>query len=349
VVRRASGVRRSWPREVYRGRVLGPYDFTTTNKSKALYAQLTFAATDRLNLTGGIRYTWEDVDLTHGADSLLNVLNSGIHTRSDSKPSWLIGIDYKVSDSLMVYFNHRGSWRTGGFNGTSAASFPNAPTFKPETTFDFEAGLKFSGDLGSTPATLNIAVYDQHISNVQRAPYLNISALAGNVNKARVTGIELDGNIDVAPWLTLGGAYSYTNARYTDPRASVAGANFIFGPYADSPKNTGSAYFRAHHTLTGNQGELVLRGEFYAQSKFYFSNLNATIVPGAQIDGYSLVNVRAEWNNAMGSGISFSAYASNLTNKNYLTGGFPLAAVTGSNSVLPGTPRMYGVEVGFKF
>ena len=332
---------------------LGPYDFTVTDKSKALYAQLTYGITDRLNLTGGFRYTWEDVDLTHGPDSLLNVLNTlGNHRRKDAKPSWLIGIDYKITDDLLVYFNHRGSWRTGGFNGTSnniANGSFDVPTFKPETTYDFEAGLKYAGDLGAMPARLNVAVYDQYIKDVQRAPYLNISALAGNVNKARVTGAEVDGSINLAPWLQIGGAFTYTDARFTDPRATVVGANFVFGPYADTPKVSGSAYFRASTELDGNKGELALRGEIYGQSHFFYSNLNDTIVPNARIEGYSLVNVRAEWNNALGSGVNAAIYASNLTGKKYEVGGFPLGAVVGANSTLPGTPRMYGLELGVKF
>jgi iron complex outermembrane recepter protein len=328
---------------------LGPYDFTITDKSKALYGQLTYAITDRMNLTGGFRYTWEDIDLTHGPDSLLNILNSGIHSRKDSKPSWLVSLDYKLTDDLLVYFSHRGSWRTGGFNGTSAASFPNAPSFEPETTYDFEGGIKFAGDLGVMPARLNIAAYNQSIKNVQRAPYLNISALAGNVNKARVTGVEVDGNVELTPWFEIGGAFTYTNARFTDPRATVAGANFIFGPYADTPEISGSAYARLSTELDGGQGELSLRAEIYGQSHFFYSNLNDTIVPNARIAGYKLVNVRAEWSNMLGSGIKAAIYASNLTNKKYEVGGFPLSAVVGANSTLPGTPKMYGLELGIEF
>jgi iron complex outermembrane recepter protein len=328
---------------------LGAYDFTITDKSKALYAQLTYGITDRLNLTGGFRYTWENVSILHGADSLLNILNAGIRSRKDSKPSWLVGLDYKITDDLLIYFNQRGSFRTGGFNGTSAASFPNAPTFEPETTYDFEAGLKFAGDVGSKQTRLNIAVYDQYIKNVQRAPYLNISALAGNVNKARVTGAEVDGSVNLSRGVQIGGAFTYTNARFTDPRATVAGANFIFGPYADAPEISGSAYFRASTELGGDQGELALRGEIYGQSHFFYSNLNDTIVPNARIAGYKLVNARAEWNNAFGSGVNAALYANNLTGKKYEVGGFPLGAVVGANSTLPGTPRMYGIEVGIKF
>lgn len=331
------------------GAFLGPYDFTISYKSKAVYGQATLAVTDRLNLTAGARYTWEDVTILQAADSLLSVLNPGINSRSDAKPSWIATIDYKLTDDLLLYFNHRGSWRTGGFNGTSAASFPNAATFQPETTYDFELGMKFAGTLGTMPARLNVAVYDQYIKDVQRAPYLNISALAGNVNKARVTGVEADGNIELAPWLEIGGAITYTNARFTDPRATVAGANFIFGPYADSPEMTGSAYFRASTELSGGQGELAFRGEIYGQSHFFYSNLNDTIVPNARIGGYKLINARLELNNAFGSGVDVAAYASNLTNEKYLVGGFPLGAVTGQNSVLLGTPRMYGIELGIDF
>ncbi len=328
---------------------LGPYDFTVTDKSTALYAQMTYAIVQDLNLTGGLRYTWEDVSILQAADSLLVAVNAGRHSRKDKKPSWLAGIDYKIADGLLLYFNHRGSWRTGGFNGTSGASFPDASTFKPETTYDFELGAKFAGRLAGMRTRFNLAIFDQYIRNVQRAPYLNISALAGNVNKARVSGFETDGSIDVTGFLQLGGALTYTDARYTDPRATVAGASFFFGPYGDAPKWSGSAWFRLSHDLDGDLGELALRGEFFGQTGFHYSNLANTIIPNTRIAGYRLLNARAEWNDIAATGVSASLYVSNLTDKKYHVGGFPLGAVTGSNGTLPGTPRTYGIEMSVKF
>ncbi len=327
---------------------LGPYDFTISYKSKALYGQLEYALTDKLSIAGGIRYSWEDVEIEQAADSLLNILNSGSTSRKDAKPSWLIGAKYEITDDLMVYANHRGSWRTAGFNGTSAASFPDAATFEPETTYDFEVGLKYAGLLGGRRTRFNVAVYDQYIKDVQRAPYLNISALAGNVNKARVTGIEIDGSIHATDWLELGGAFTYTNARFTDPAATVAGANFEFGPYADAPKRSGSAFARFHYDLSDGS-EIAVRGDVYSQSGFFYSNLNDTIVPNARIGGYTLVNARAEWNRIRGSKFGAALYVQNLTDEEYLVGGFPLGAVTGQNSVLLGTPRMYGIELRVDF
>jgi iron complex outermembrane receptor protein len=324
---------------------VGPYDFTIGYKSKALYGQLTYALTDKVNLTGGLRYTWEDVDIVQAADSLLFGING---ERKDSKPSWLVGIDYRVSDDLMVYFNHRGSWRTGGFNGASLFSAPNASTFKPETTYDFELGAKYSGYIGNTKTVLNLAVFDQYIKDVQRAPYLDFSALAGNVNRARVSGAEFDGSINPTEWLQIGGTLAYTNARFTDPLATVGTTSFVFGPYADTPEWAGSAYARLGFKLDDGS-EASFRAQYYSQSSFFYSNLADTILPLTQIDGYSLINLRAEWSNISGTGLTAAAYVQNLTNEKYFVGGFPLGAVIGSNATLLGTPRMYGVELRFDF
>jgi outer membrane receptor protein involved in Fe transport len=47
--------------------------------------------------------------------------------------------------------------------------------------------------------------------------------------------------------------------------------------------------------------------------------------------------------------VSAALYVNNLTGEKYEVGGFPLGAVTGSNGTLPGTPRIYGIELAFKF
>src|SRR5258708_23716885 len=49
---------------------LGPYDFTVTDKSKAVYRQGTYTFTANLNSTSGLRYTWETSSLLPCADGL---------------------------------------------------------------------------------------------------------------------------------------------------------------------------------------------------------------------------------------------------------------------------------------
>jgi iron complex outermembrane receptor protein len=329
----------------------GRYEFNIRDKSTALFAQATYAILDNLNLTGGIRYTWEDLSLRHTA---ISNLPNGFAKRKDSKPSWLVSVDYKITPDLMIYASHRGSWRTGGFNGTSNdPTDPSLPSrFEPETTFDFEIGAKYSGMIGARRARLNVAIYDQYIKDVQRAPYVGIAAVGGNVGKARVTGFEGDAMIEIADFLDIGGAFTYTKARYTDPIATVPTSPaqvFYFGPYADTPKTSGSAYFRAHMDLDNQGGELALRGDAYSQASFYYSNTDRTTSPGTKLQGYTLFNIRAEWNEVLGTDLSLAAFVQNLTNEKYYSGGIALSAVFGSNAALVGTPRIWGMEVGYKF
>ncbi|QKR98353.1 TonB-dependent receptor [Sphingomonas sp. CL5.1] len=330
---------------------LGSYDSLTDDKSKALYAQLSYAITPKLNATGGLRYTWEDVkiDFRQGSASdpkLLSALNEG--RIKDSKPSWLVSLDYRLTDSLLVYFSHRGSWRTGGFNGTSGAAFPNPDAFRPETTYDFELGAKFAGNIGTMRGQLNVAVYDQYIHNVQRSVYIDNSAEAGNVNRARVSGVETDGNLTISRNFSIGGAFTYTDARFTDGRAFVAGRSFVFGPYADAPEFSGSAYARVASDI-GEAGNVALRGEYYGQTKFYYSNLNDSVLPNTIVNGYKLINLRAEWNEIFGSQVSAAAYVSNLTGEKYYVGGIAIGQITGTNARVPGLPRTYGFELNVKF
>jgi iron complex outermembrane recepter protein len=67
------------------------------------------------------------------------------------------------------------------------------------------------------------------------------------------------------------------------------------------------------------------------------------------IGGYSLLNARVEWNNIAGSRFHAAAYVRNMLNKQYEVGGVGLGATVGLDTVILGTPRVAGLEVGLKF
>lgn len=326
--------------------------FQFDNYSKALFAQASYEIAPDLNLTAGGRYTWELAKYKPLTGDINAILGVGPAQLKVSKPSWNLSVDYKVTPSLMVYASQRGSWRTGGFNGTAFTVVDGvslANQYEPETTYDFELGAKFQGFLAGRRASLNVALFDQYIKNVIRAVYIDVSAVSGNVKKARVSGAEIEGSIQLSDWLQVGGVFSYTDARYTNPVANVGNGQFGFGPYADTPKYSGSAFFAASFPLPGDGGEIALRGDIYSQSKYYYSNLNASILPGTEVKGYTLANARLEWKNVQGSNVSLATYVKNLTNEKYIVGGFALGAVLGVQSILPGVPRTYGAEIRFEF
>ena len=120
--------------------------------NKALYAQATYKLTDQLSLTGGIRYTWDKMrDISQntntavcapgtatftcqnivifnvggvtGSPVVVDGLNSErckneLHQNS-SRPTWLIDLDYKPTDDIMVYANYRRGYRQGTINSNN--------------------------------------------------------------------------------------------------------------------------------------------------------------------------------------------------------------------------------------
>lgn len=347
----------------------GPFGFGNTSdymngdKNLAVFAQgtydLTSAGLAGLSITAGARYSWETVTLQHLSGSTNR--NGEFQKRKFDKPSWEFGLEYQANPQLLTYIKTRGSWRTGGLNGNAAPidapAAENGDYFEPETVKDIEAGAKYSGRIMGRPMHFNIAVYKMWIDNIQRFLTANTTvdgvtyslAVTANVPSAGVQGIELDGSFTLADWLTVGGSGAYTDAKFKDNTALIFGVPFVFGPYPDTPKLSGQLFAQLKFPLANDAGQLGLRGDIYMQKSQYFSANAGSSMPGSKLPGYKLVNLRAEWRNAMNSGVTVSGFARNLLNEKYYVGGLAEGASFGINSAAVGRPRMYGLEVRVDF
>jgi len=348
---------------------LAPVPVTTfvwisKSEVKAAYGQATYDLTkltgiNGLKFMGGFRYTWETSTLVY--PNVPHTQFGGQATESElfHDPSWLVGLDYQVAPELMLYVVSRGSWRSGGFNGFA----PSNPTlagagggnkFLPETTKDVEVGAKYRGKPLGIPTSLDIAAYSQWIDNVQKVSYVivngNPTGFTVNVPGARVQGFEASASIRPSPWLELGANGAYTDAAFTNGRAFVLGAGFnTFGPFADVARLSGTAYVQVTLPTPDPWGEMSLRGDVYGQSEQYFSNLDSTVNPGSRLPGYSLLNMRFDWRQVAGSGVTLSAFAKNVTDRVYYSGGVAYGAAFGTNGARVAEPRTYGAELTYKF
>ena len=338
------------------------------NKTIAGYAQGTLDLSEIIGLEGlgftlGGRYSKEDVSLLHNGTDVWVISPppaGAVFTNPLSDTfkqfSWTVGLQYQANDQFLLYANSRRSFRSGGFNfyAPPIAGFGNdgGAEYEEERATDLEIGAKYVGAIGEMPFRLNAAIYKMWVKNIQRSDYVTLfGQLAGitvNVPKAEIKGFELDGEIKPTNWWSLGGGLNYTDAKFTDSAVSVLqGPAVNFGPYPDSPKWSGTV-FTEFTAPVGDDYEVSLRGDIYAQSEMYYSSTASTLNPGARIDGYHVVNLSLALEDVV-RGWTLRGHIKNLTNKTYFLGGIGFKSLLAVNTALPASPRTYLVELGYKF
>ena len=327
--------------------------FRVKTNSKAAYTQASYELADGLKLTGGFRYTWEDIRF-----SQIDVPGNFFVTAPDqrrkfSDPSWEAGLEYRASEQVFVYAKTRGSFRSGGFSGAATppvfAGVPDNNTFDSEHTQDIEIGLKYRGDVMGRPATFTIDAFTQWVQDVQRVEFPAGGAVTVNVPSQRVRGVEGQFSLRPADWFELGGQAAYVDAKYTDGRVTLLGTNYLYGPVADTPEFSGSAYAQVFAPVDESLGRVSLRADVYGQTAQYFSNASSSLSPDTKLPGYFLLNLRASWDDIAGSGLSAAIYGRNVGNRGYFVGGMPLGNALGHNAAAVGEPRTYGAELSYKF
>jgi len=335
------------------------YKAQSEDKSYAVFTQGTYALTDKLNVTAGIRQTWDKLSIVQLPGSLF--YGPPKQETSVDDLSWTFSLDYKVTPDLLLYATTRGSWRVGGYNPFVRPGATNTATaetsgnyFLPEKVRDIEIGAKYAGRIGTMPAHLNIAAYNLWVKQAQKTAYTviagNITSATVNIPAAKVTGFEVDGELSPASWLSFGGTLAYANARYTDNVAGLYGQTAQFGPYADQPKYSGTVYANAEVPLGPDTGQLNLHVDFYAQSSFHISSLGDTFNPGDKLPGYHLLNARLDWKDLAGiKGLTASVFGKNLTKEVYFTGGAGSVALYSTNAATWGMPRTYGMGLRFEY
>jgi iron complex outermembrane receptor protein len=62
-----------------------------------------------------------------------------------------------------------------------------------------------------------------------------------------------------------------------------------------------------------------------------------------------VLNLRYDWREAFGTGLTVSAFAKNALNRGYYTGGESFGVDFGLNDAAPAEPRTYGAELSYRF
>ncbi|MES2505128.1 MAG: TonB-dependent receptor [Verrucomicrobiota bacterium] len=304
------------------------------DKGVGTYLQGTLTFWDRLDITAGLRWDYEDkqADLT----TFLNpVLAPGVDLsteRSFSQVTPQAAISYRVTPDLLSYFSFAGGFKAGGFN-------PQGPvSYEEEQSWNYEIGLKgraLEGDL-----RFGLAAFYTDWSDLQlNQPLGGGQFFIANAGDATSQGIELDLAYEVNSHISVFGSASWQDTQFrsgsTDGGVNLAGNtlqyapdyNVSFGTQLDFPVTPNlNVYARA---------DVQFIGSF---------NYNAQNTFGQ--DAYTLANFRL---GVRGKKWFAEAYVNNAFDTEYVPIAFaydfaPSGAV-GEN----GAPITFGLRAGIKF
>lgn len=281
-----------------------------------------------------------------------------------TEPTWDISLNYQLTPDHLVYLAHRRGYRAG------AARSATSPDVRPELVDDIEIGSKNEFDLGDASIRFNVAGYYGWYKDLQRNITLVLNGVTAaqdrNAAKAHVYGLETDLNIDVGRVVTLSASYALTKAVYDDysnvfntsaGQVTVDNSSALF---SYTPKHMFSASARLNVPMAPENGEASISATYVYQSSFQTTDSNSRncgpngierwcLNQVGLVDGYGLVNLRADWRKPFGAPFDIGAFVTNLTGEKYYAGKYALVNVIGLLSAWPGAPRMYGLELRIPF
>jgi iron complex outermembrane recepter protein len=132
-----------------------------------------------------------------------------------SKATGKLAVDYKLSESQLLYASVATGFRSGGFN--SGQALESVRTFKPEEVTAIEIGSK-NRFLGNK-LQVNLAAFSNDYSNLQEQRQVAVGAttvsVIFNAAKAKSKGLEAEVEWRQSRDLTIGGSLSLLDAKYT--------------------------------------------------------------------------------------------------------------------------------------
>lgn len=315
------------------------------------FANISFDLTDKLNVEAGAVHFHSDFSYYSPYGQFAYVaVSPSLSVGSSHKVDGRFGMNYKVTDKMMLYADFAQGFRDGGSNsGDPALCYTKGvpPDYIPDTLNNFEIGWKTTS-LGGR-LLWNGATYLMNWKDLQTIIYdINICPSASfyaNVGQARVYGAESNVDYKVNENWSLQASASYTDSHLISSHYATfegnVGERLPFVPYFNYSANA-----RYQHPLSANlngyaQFDVAHKGDMWDDLHVAGSNGFPRMLQPA----YTLMNLRFGLNPAGGRWLA-EIYVTNLTDKNAIiytnTGNFDLRQTTNE-------PRVYGLRVNYRF
>ncbi len=373
------------------------HDSTVTNSGRintyALFANGEFDLTDRITLKAGVRYTNSsnknsmcNADTTgdQNLSALFTLLGSLIggqsiplgpgdcyslndqglpgdvfkYTLSEDNVSWRAGVDFRVTDTTLLYANISRGYKAGAFPVITGATQEVFLPATQESVTSYEAGVKtrFAGNAIALSGAIFYQDYrDKQIQGTVNTALFGLLQRLDNVPKSHIFGIEADVSIRPFAGLTFTGSASYLDTRVDEysgitvfgQQKDFAGSDLPFAP-------TWSLVGDIDYRIPTNAG-----GEFFVGASVNYRTSQDAYIAGSEleipdngvnrwlnrvpfrIDGYALVDARLGYA-FPGERLTVSIWGKNIFDQ------FNVQNVISYNNIITqatGQPATYGVAL----
>ncbi len=351
----------------------------------AAFSQAIYAINDKTNFTFGVRYTDEQKDFERnpGTGFPVNAQNPNsrpsiafMSTRpmtvtgnlDSDNTSIRTGVDYRFTESIMVYAMYAQGFKSGEFGARAASNFTVGPT-NDETSDSFEIGLKSAwlDDMLQLNVTTFYTTYDDLAFGVFIPSPNNPTGQetsAQSIGEATTYGLEFETIWLPIEHLTLTANLGLLSAEYDEFCADLNGPGPLAisdcggrvtllpnGTYLVDTDQTNldlprapetDLYLAAEYELPTPVGPITARVSTNYEDEFYSDGTNN---PKGQTGDYWIWDSSITWDSNDGSW-RVQAWCKNCGDETYIQGLTPTANFF--NQKFWGNPQTYGLTLGYK-
>ena len=350
------------------------------NETYSVFGDVTWIATDRLELTAGLRYLWEDRQsgFRSGSDvpvlptllpapvqaALFGALPSlqfslvpgfldtegTVFQAEDSFDAFLPRFNalYRVSDDVNVFATVSKGRRSpvvnlgATFNPAGAGVEPDLDIVPEETVWNYEAGVKVASGPVSASLGVYYQVYDNFQVSIQDPDGPQGTFITASAGSASNLGIEGELSVEANDWLQIFGNFGYIDGGIDEDGAFSPA--FSGARFRLQPEFQASAGFTVDYEFD-NGTRFFATPSITHRSRIFFEVPNN---PQISQDAVTLVNARA--------GLSFAddryevaGFIRNAFNEDYLLDAGNTGGAFGVATFIPAEPRFYGIQVTARF
>ena len=335
--------------------------------SYAAFADATYALSDRLDVSAGLRYTHEEKTSERKFE---NFFNPSISV-TENTPPFLSGvgvpgtpirgeadfnaftpkfsISYEATEDALIYGSISRGFKSGGFDGRATTDFA-FQSFDPEYVWSYETGLKTSwldGGLIANAAAFYNDYTDLQVTSFGADPVTGVFVSQfTNAAAAKIKGIELEVLAQPTDRLTLTGTLGWLDAEYDEFNILVGGVatDVTDRPLVNAPKWNGSISATYEQPLSNN-----LKAVLHADAAYRGERaIEITASPELTQESHEVVNAFAALK-TKDERWEFRAGVKNATDATIRVQGFNLAEFPGVQTGFYAAPRTYDFRVIYKY